>query len=81
MERLHQETTSQVADRWTVLMNELNRCGAGHFPDILCLKVLQLVHETERLGTPNPFEADLIVAARTLIEHGDPTAAMLKLHE
>lgn len=81
MEQLRQETAGQLADRWTVLMNELNRYGARHYPDLLCVEVLRLVWETERLATPNPFEADLIFTARTLIENGEPKVAMFKLHE
>ena len=81
MERLYQETAEQLADRWTVLMNQLNRYGTGHYPDLLCVEVLQLVRQTERLAMPAPFEMDLIFIARTLIENGDPKAAMFKLHE
>jgi hypothetical protein len=81
MERLCQETTGELADRWTVLMNELNRYGSGHYPHLLCSEVLRPVRETERLALPDPFEADLIFTARNLIENGDPKAAMFKLHE
>jgi hypothetical protein len=81
MERLCQETTGELADRWTVLMNELNRYGSGRYPHLLCSEVLRLVRETERLALPDPFEADLIFTARTLIENGDPKVAMFKLHE
>lgn len=81
MERLHQETTDQLAERWTVLMNELNRYGAWHYPDLLCVEVLRLVRETERLGMPDPFENDLLFTARTLVENGEPKMAMFKLHE
>ncbi|MFM0625703.1 hypothetical protein [Paraburkholderia xenovorans] len=81
MERLRQETTGELADRWTVLMNELNRYGSGHYPDLLCVEVLRLVRETERLALPDPFETDLIFTARTLIGKGDPKVAMFKLHE
>lgn len=81
MEQLHQETAGQLADRWTVLMNELNRYGSGHYPDLLCREILRLVRETERFAIPDPFEMDLIFTARTLIENGDPKVAMFKLHE
>jgi hypothetical protein len=81
MEQLRQETVGQLADRWTVLMNELNRYGARHYPDLLCIEVLRLVAETERLTLTNPFEADLIFTARTLIANGEPKVAMFKLLE
>jgi hypothetical protein len=81
MERLHQETAGQLADRWTALMNELNRYGSGHYPDLLCVEILRLVRETERLAVPDPFETDLISTARALIEAGEPKMAMFQLHE
>ncbi len=81
MERLYQETAGELADRWTVLMNELNRYGTRHYPDLLCVEVLRLVRETERLGVSCPFETDLLFTARTLVESGEPKVAMFKLHE
>ncbi|MBT2793507.1 hypothetical protein [Paraburkholderia strydomiana] len=81
MEQLYQETAGQLADRWTVLMNELNRYGSGHYPDLLCIEILRLVHETGRLATTDPFETDLIFAARALIDDHQPKMAMFKLHE
>ncbi|MGY6119642.1 hypothetical protein ACW9YQ_07425 [Paraburkholderia strydomiana] len=46
MEQLDHETAGQLADRWAVLMNELNRYGSGRYPDLLCRKILRLVRET-----------------------------------
>jgi len=81
MEQLHHETAGQLADRWTVLMNELNRYGSGHYPDLLHIEILRLVRATERLAITDPFETDLIFAARALIEHHEPKMAMFKLNE
>jgi hypothetical protein len=61
--------------------HELNRYGSGHYPDLLCVEILRLVHETERQATSDPFETDLIFTARTLVENGEPKVAMFKLHE
>ncbi|CAD6559862.1 hypothetical protein LMG28727_06964 [Paraburkholderia kirstenboschensis] len=49
MERICQETVSQLDHRWTVLINELNRYCRGRYPDPLCADVLRLTRETERL--------------------------------
>lgn len=35
MERPYQETAMHLADRWVVLMCELNRYRTGHHPDLL----------------------------------------------
>lgn len=71
----------QLADRWTVLMNELDRYKSGHYPDLLCVEILRLVREAEHLLVPDPFEAELLLTARALVEDCNPKIAMLKLHE
>lgn len=81
MQRLYQDPASQLADRWTVLINEINRYRPGQYPDLLCIEVFRLIGETERLVIPDPFEQDLILTARTLAECGEPKIAMFKLHE
>ncbi|MGY6127097.1 hypothetical protein ACW9YV_16900 (plasmid) [Paraburkholderia strydomiana] len=81
MEQLDHETAGQLADRWAVLMNELNRYGSGRYPDLLCREILRLVRETERLAMTDPFENDLIFTARALIEDRELKMAMFKLHE
>jgi hypothetical protein len=81
MQRLYQETINQLADRWTVLINELSRYGAGKYPDLLCIDVLRFIREVERLVIPDPFEQDVLLTARNLVEQGDPKIAMFKVHE
>ena len=81
MYRLHQETISQLADRWTVLINELNRYKTGKYPDLLCIDVLGFIREVERLLNPDSFEQDALATARNLVEQGDPKIAMFKVHE
>ena len=75
------ETVSQMADRWTVLINEINRYRQGRYPDLLCVDVLRFIREAERLISLDPFERDLMLTARTLVEQGDLKVAMFKLHE
>jgi hypothetical protein len=81
MQRFHLETISQLADRWTVLINESNRYGTGRYPDLLCVDVLRLIREVERLVRPDPFEQDALLIARNLVEQGDPKIALFKVHE
>jgi hypothetical protein len=81
MHRRHQETISQLADRWTVLINELNRYKTGKYPDLLCVDVLGFIREVERLIGLNSFEQDALATARNLAEQGDPKIAMFKLQE
>ena len=81
MQRFYHETIGQLADRWTVLITELNRYGPGKYPDLLCLDVLSFVREVERLVIPDPFEQDALITARNLVEQGDPKIAMFKIHE
>jgi hypothetical protein len=68
MHRFYQETISQLTDRWTVLINEVNRYGAGAYPDMLCVDVLGFIREVERLIIPDPFEQDVLITARNLGE-------------
>ena len=74
MQRLYQDTLSPVCPSGPVivLINDINRYRPGQYPDLLCIEVLRLIRETERLVIPDPFEQDLILTARTLAERGDP---------
>ena len=81
MERLSQQTVNHLIDRWTMLINELNRYGTGSYLDLLEADVLRLTSEAEQVVAPDPFDADLILTARSLIEAGELKIAMFKLHE
>jgi hypothetical protein len=65
----------------TLALSRIKPLWVGHYPDLLCVEILRLVHETERQATSDPFETDLIFTARTLVENGEPKVAMFKLHE
>ncbi len=43
MKSLSPETLDQVADRWTVVMNRVNR-QIGRYPDRLYLELTELIH-------------------------------------
>jgi hypothetical protein len=75
------QTLSQIASRYTVLINETNRHPPGRYPIVLRLQVLGFIHETERWLVLDPHERDLLAAARTLGEAGDPKGALFALHE
>jgi hypothetical protein len=81
MHRFYQATLSQLAKRWLVLVNELEPYGAGKCPDILCIDVIRFMHEVERLIIPDPFEQDILITVRNLVEQGDAKIAMFRLHE
>lgn len=81
MRGFYQETLSQLADRWTVLMTELNRYSAGPYPQLICIDVLRFIREVERVLIPDPFEQDILITARKLAEHADAKIAMFKVHE
>ena len=74
-------TIGELASRYTVLMNQINRCAPGRYPAALCLDVLHLIREAERWVVPRPAERDVLRTARTLGERGDAKGAMLKLHD
>jgi hypothetical protein len=77
---LYPETLEQVADRWTVLINEINRTAVP-YPNELSMNVLVLIRQTERLVNPNHFEQDLFCTARKLAEDRNLKLALLKLYE
>lgn len=81
MHRFYQETISQLADRWIVLVHELNKYAEGRYPDVLCGDVLRFIGEVERLVIPDPFEQEIVITARNLVEQGDPRVAMFNVHE
>ncbi|WP_062611930.1 hypothetical protein [Caballeronia calidae] len=59
----------------------MNRYKDGRYPDLLYRDVLQFIREVERLVIPDPFEQDILITARNLVEQGDPKIAMIKVHE
>jgi hypothetical protein len=77
---LRPETLDQLSDRWTVLINEINRT-AGPYPNALSMDVLILIRQTEHMINPDPFEQDLIYTARKLAEDRNLKLALFKLHE
>lgn len=60
MERLYPIAAGQLAERWTALMNELNRYGSGHYPDLLCVETVRPVRDAEHFARPDTFEMDAI---------------------
>jgi hypothetical protein len=74
------ETFDQLADRWTVLMNQVNR-QPGRYPDQLYIELADLIHQTEHLVRPDPFEQDVLQTARTLADNGKLKMALFRLHE
>ncbi|MGF6971102.1 hypothetical protein OKW43_008197 [Paraburkholderia sp. WC7.3g] len=77
------ETVGQLAECWTVLINETSRESPGHYPDTLCREVMHLIRHTERVIESDVSEQDqdLIADSSRLAEKGDLKAALFKLHE
>nr|WP_275446073.1 hypothetical protein [Caballeronia sp. GACF5] len=81
MPRILPQSLSQLADRWIVLINELDRFRPGHYPDPLCVDVLAFVREVEGVSGLDPFEQDTLATARRLAEQGDAKIALFRVHE
>ncbi|SAL85712.1 hypothetical protein AWB68_07775 [Caballeronia choica] len=77
---LYPETLDQLADRWTAVMNQVNR-QIGRYPDRLYIEVAELIDQTEHLIEPDPFEQDVLTTARKLSEDGNLKMALFRLHE
>jgi hypothetical protein len=81
MKTICPETLKDLADRWTVLINQIHRHGPSRYPDELCMYVTMLIRQTERLINPDPIEQDVFSSVRNLAERGELKLAMYKLHE
>jgi hypothetical protein len=77
---LSPETLDQLADRWTVVMNQVD-CQIGRYPDQLYIEVAELIDQTEHLIGPDPFEQDVLLTARKLSQDGNLKMALFRLHE
>lgn len=80
MHRLYLATVSQIADRYTVLINEVNR-HSPVYPDTLRRDILHFIDEIVRVLALTPAEQGLIFTARAMVRQGDVKFAMFKLHE
>jgi hypothetical protein len=78
---LRPETLDQLAERWTVLINQIKQHEPRFYPGALFSEVNGLIQQTERIADPDPFEQDLLYTARKLAESGNLKLALFKLHE
>ena len=74
------ETLDQLADRWTVLMNQLNR-HSGPYPDRFFVEIAEFVQQTRHIINPDPFEHEVLQTASWLLEAGNLKMALFRLHE
>ena len=81
MKSLCSETLNQLAERWTVLINQINHHELRYYPDAFFSDVNGLIQQTERIVDPDPFEQDLLHTSRLLAETGELKLALFKLHE
>jgi hypothetical protein len=77
---LYPETLNQLADRWTVLMNQINR-HVGRYPDQFYMEVKALIQQTEHMIEPDPFEQEVIQTVEKLTDDGNLKMALFRLHE
>lgn len=80
MKALCPETLEKLADRWAVLMNQVNR-HVGPYPGQLYLEVEALIRQTEGVVQPDPFEHDVLQTAEALAGDGNLKMALFRLHE
>nr|WP_132458999.1 hypothetical protein [Paraburkholderia sp. BL8N3] len=80
MNSLMPETLDQLADGWTVLMNQVNR-QIGRYPDRLSSELAELIRQTEHVIKPDPFEQEVLQTARRLAQEGNLKMALFRLHE
>ncbi|SAL60224.1 hypothetical protein [Caballeronia humi] len=80
MKALYPETLEQLADRWTVLMNQLNR-HEGRYHGQLYIEVAELAQRTEHIINPDPFEQEVLQTVRRLTADGNLKMALFRLHE
>jgi hypothetical protein len=77
---IYAETLDQLADRWSVVMNQVNR-QIGPYPNQLYIEVATLIYETEHVIELDPFEQDVLQTARKLSQDGNLKMALFRLHE
>ncbi|SAL83568.1 hypothetical protein AWB67_06442 [Caballeronia terrestris] len=80
MKALYPETLDQLADRWTVLMNQLNR-HEGRYHGQSYVDVAELVQQTEHIIKPDPFEQEVLQTVCRLTADGNLKMALFRLHE
>ncbi|OXC78642.1 hypothetical protein [Caballeronia sordidicola] len=82
MQTICPENLKDLADRWTVLINQINRHEPNHYPDELCMYVAMLARRAERLICPDPIEQrDVFNAVHDMVERGKLKPALDKLHD
>ena len=54
---LHPETLDQLAERWTVLINQIKHHEPRFYPGALCNEVNGLIQQTEHIADPRPLRA------------------------
>jgi hypothetical protein len=77
---LYPATLDQLADRWTVLMNQLN-CHASRYQEQFYVEVSALIQQTEHIIEPDSFEQEVLQTASRLAADGNLKMALFRLHE
>lgn len=80
MKSLCPETLNQLAERWTVLMNQINR-HVGPYPDQFYIEVDALIQQTEHIVKPDPFEQEVLHVVEKLADDGKLKMALFRLRE
>ncbi|MDR5777401.1 MULTISPECIES: hypothetical protein [unclassified Caballeronia] len=80
MEALSPQALQVVSERWSVLLNVLDR-HPGRYPEQLYGDVIALIAQTERLLDADYFENEVLQIASRLAHEGSLKMALFRLHE
>jgi hypothetical protein len=77
---LDPQTLEDIADRWTVLLTQLDR-HPGRYPEQFYVEIASLIAQARRVIDPDPFEHEVLQIASLLAHEGSLKMALFRLHE
>ncbi|WP_250504744.1 hypothetical protein [Caballeronia sp. AZ7_KS35] len=80
MKALNPQTVEEIADRWTVLLNQLDR-HPGRYPEQFYIEIAALIDQTSRVIIPDSFENEVLQTVTLLVDEGSLKMALLRLHK
>ena len=80
MKALDPQTLEDIADRWTVLLTQLDR-HPGRYPEQFYVEIASLIAQARRVIDPDPFEHEVLEIASLLAHEGSLKMALFRLHE
>jgi hypothetical protein len=77
---LDPQTLEDIADRWTVLLNQLDR-HPGRYPEQFFVEMETLITQVRRVIDVDPFEHEVLHIASLLAQEGSLKMALFRLRE